>query len=82
MLTLKCLLQLTKNQLFVIEMLHIFQKVESIQKMQAGFSLEYQNIHIRYMNMPFSLHKRFYSNEYYPPIPIWVVFELHEILGE
>ena len=59
--------------------MHMFQKVESIQKIQAGFSLEYQNIHGRYMNVLFSLHKSFYTNGYYPVIPIWFVFELHKI---
>ena len=55
-------------------MRHVFQKVESIQKTQGGFSLEYQNIYGRYINIFFSLHEKFYINEYYPPIPIWFVF--------
>ena len=37
-----------------IEMLHVFQRDESIYKMQAGFSLEYQNIHARYMQYKYA----------------------------
>ena len=32
-----------------IKMLHVFQKVESIHKTQAGFSLEYQSMHTRHI---------------------------------
>ena len=32
-----------------MEMLHVFERLESIHKKQTGFSLEYQNIHARYI---------------------------------
>ena len=32
-----------------IERLHVFQIVESLQQIQTGFSLEYQNIHTRHL---------------------------------
>ena len=32
-----------------IEMLHVFQKVETIHKTQTEFCLEYENIHTRYI---------------------------------
>ena len=43
-------------------MLHVFQRVESIHKMQEGLSFEYQNRHTRCMfniNIIFFLHKIF-----------------------
>ena len=45
-----------------IKMLNMFQRAEVIHKMQAGFSLEYQNMHARYIfniNILFSLHTIF-----------------------
>ena len=45
-------------------MLRVFQRVESIHETQAMFSLEYQNIHTRYIfniNILFSLQIVFYK---------------------
>ena len=45
-----------------IKMLHVFQIVESIHEMLAGFTLEYQSNHTRNIfNMFFSLHTVFYK---------------------
>ena len=45
-----------------IEMLVVFQRVESIHETQAWFSLEYQNVHTRYIQFEYPfLRKLFYE---------------------
>ena len=42
-----------------IEMLHVFQRVESIHKTQPGFSLEYQNLFTRYMQYKYAFLRQY-----------------------
>ena len=42
-------------------MLHVLQRIESIHEMQAGYSLEYQNIQYTYIYIYIYIHKGFYK---------------------
>ena len=49
-------------RIMYIEMLVVFQRVESIHETQAWFSLEYQNVHTRYIQFEYPfLRKLFYE---------------------